>query len=133
RYAVGDIAVRSAKPCSCGRQPGFSVLRSVEGRVDGVWRSAEGRVIPMLDCIGKAQQLLDAVGCWESQFVQRGPRRIEVRVQPHRSLPDETLRTIAQLFDAPLGQGTDVVWLGREIEYTRQGKLLSFLRERADG
>lgn len=44
RYRIGDLGVFDSGPCACGR--GLPRLRSLEGRVLDVLRTADGRVVP---------------------------------------------------------------------------------------
>jgi phenylacetate-CoA ligase len=44
RYAIGDVGQLESAPCPCGR--GLPRLRSVEGRVLDMLRTADGRLVP---------------------------------------------------------------------------------------
>jgi phenylacetate-CoA ligase len=77
RYRVGDRVsqVPGWSPCSCGR--GLPVLAQVEGRVDDVLYTADGRQVGRLDPVFKSELPLE-----EAQIVQEALNRLRVRYVP---------------------------------------------------
>jgi phenylacetate-CoA ligase len=78
RYRIGDIATRLKKPCLCGR-PG-DVFLDVDGRIEDLVETPDGRLIGRLDHIFKQQ--LDIA---EAQILQKSNKAIEVLVVPRLS------------------------------------------------
>jgi len=72
RYATGDLAVRGAARCPCGR--GFPILRRILGRMDDVLITPEGWFVGRLDPVFKAVASLT-----ETRIVQDA--RDHVRVE----------------------------------------------------
>ncbi|MEE8170940.1 MAG: AMP-binding protein, partial [Phycisphaerae bacterium] len=133
RYVVGDIAVRAAKPCSCGRQPGYPGLDWVEGRLQQAWRDADGRLLAVLPATGAAQARLTTAGFWESQFAQHGPRKVEVRVEPNVRPDGDVMSDVAEAFRDVLGGPVTLVWSNRPIVRLPSGKLSVLDRDTKDG
>ena len=78
RYAVGDrgaLSPAGAAACACGRT--LPVLASVEGRVDDVVLTADGRRIGRLDPVFKGTMPIR-----EAQIVQEALDRLVVRLVP---------------------------------------------------
>jgi phenylacetate-CoA ligase len=73
RYKIGDSAVFSSHACECGRQT--PCLESVEGRVDDIIMTTDGRMIGRLDPIFKGTS-----GIKETQIVQESPNYIAVKL-----------------------------------------------------
>jgi phenylacetate-CoA ligase len=71
RYAMGDLAVRAAEPCPCGRA--FPVLERVEGRRDDVLVTPDGRWVGRLDPVFKAVSSL-----YETRIVQDAVDHVRV-------------------------------------------------------
>jgi phenylacetate-CoA ligase len=77
RYRVGDRGskVLMESPCSCGRR--LPVLAQVEGRVDDMLYTADGRQVGRLDPVFKSELPLE-----EAQIVQEALNRLRVRYVP---------------------------------------------------
>ena len=73
RYATGDEAVASDRPCECGRH--FPVIDELRGRMDDVIVTPDGRRVGRLDPIFKAVHSLE-----ETQVVQDASDHIEVQI-----------------------------------------------------
>jgi phenylacetate-CoA ligase len=78
RYRIGDIGTRLKKPCPCGR-PG-DVFLNVDGRIEDLVMTPDGRLIGRLDHVFKEQ--LDIA---EAQILQESKEAIEVLVVPRIS------------------------------------------------
>jgi phenylacetate-CoA ligase len=79
RYRTGDeVGPSSPEPCPCGRA--FRLLGKVDGRVEDVFTSAAGRLLPVPSIV-----LDDLVGLRESQVVQLAPGHFEFRFVPSSS------------------------------------------------
>ncbi len=88
RYRTGDAAVRGAGACPCGRP--LPILRRIEGRVDDLLWTRDGRAIGRLDPVFKGVE-----NVVESQIVQEAADRIRVRLVPAARYRDEDGRRIA--------------------------------------
>jgi phenylacetate-CoA ligase len=76
RYRTGDqVGPASPEPCPCGRS--FPRLGIVDGRVEDMVLSADGRPVPL-----PASVVDDLTGLREAQLVQHRPGVFEVRVVP---------------------------------------------------
>lgn len=78
RYEIGDrvaVAPKGASACACGRL--LPALRAVEGRLDDVVRTPDGRRIGRLDPVFKADLPIR-----EAQIVQERLDRVVLRVVP---------------------------------------------------
>ncbi len=71
RYATGDSAIGVSGPCACGRA--FPALASIEGRLDDVLVTPEGRRVGRLDPIFKSVSSL-----YETRIVQDEPDHVRV-------------------------------------------------------
>ena len=98
RYQVGDRGRMGApgEGCSCGRL--LPIVGSIEGRVDDVLYSAEGRAIGRLDPVFKR-----AVPIREAQIVQESLRRITVRYVPADGFGAESARSIRERLRERMG------------------------------
>ena len=98
RYRTGDRGTfpATAEPCACGRT--LPVLEAVEGRLDDVLVTPDGRRIGRLDPVFKADLPLR-----EAQIVQQAPDRVVVRVVPAPGFDDEDAADILERLGARLG------------------------------
>jgi phenylacetate-CoA ligase len=88
RYGTGDAAVWGRGNCRCGRA--FPTLERIEGRMDDVLVTPEGRRIGRLDPIFKSVASL-----YETRIVQDQPDHVRVEVvlkAPLSSAEENTLR-----------------------------------------
>jgi phenylacetate-CoA ligase len=97
RYRIGDIATRLKKPCLCGR-PG-DVFLDVDGRIEDIVMTPDGRLIGRLDHIFKEQ--LDIA---EAQILQESSEAIEVLVVPRLSYAAHSERALRKEIRARLGE-----------------------------
>ena len=74
RYRVGDEATIPTSPCECGCGRGLPVMTSIEGRIDEVLITADGRRIGRLDPVFKGQLPIR-----EAQIIQEALDHVRVR------------------------------------------------------
>lgn len=98
RYRVGDRGALSGvvTPCACGRT--LPTLAGVEGRVDDVLYTMDGRRVGRLDPVFKGQ-----VPLREAQIVQEALDRIRVRYVPAPGFSSKDESAIIQQLQARLG------------------------------
>ena len=75
RYETGDRATLATEPCACGR--GLPVLAAIEGRVDDMIVTPDGRHIGRLDPVFKADLPIH-----EAQIIQTTPDTLRVLYVP---------------------------------------------------
>jgi len=85
RYDMEDIGTLAGEPCSCGR--GLPLLESLEGRVNDMVRTPEGKIVHsyLFPAVFR-----DLPGVRQFQVVQVSPGAIHVRIVPSgdRGMPD---------------------------------------------
>jgi phenylacetate-CoA ligase len=98
RYRVGDRAAISdpALPCSCGRK--LPQLSSLEGRIDEVVYTSDGRRIGRLDPVFKAR-----LPVREAQIIQERLDLVRVRYAPDPEFNDDAARSIIERLRARMG------------------------------
>lgn len=116
RYEVGDRgAVAPGGGCSCGRA--FPRLLRIEGRLDDVLVTSEGRLVGRLDTVFKAD-----LPVREAQIIQENERHVRVLLVPSAEYGEAAGRLLAQRLRDRLGDVTVEVELVSSIERTRNGK-----------
>jgi phenylacetate-CoA ligase len=117
RYATGDLAVMAEPGCECGRH--FPVLDRVEGRMDDVIVTPDGRRVGRLDPIFKAVSSL-----FETQIVQDRPDHVRVEVVVRGPFPQSEERVLLEELRARLGNRMTIdIERVSVIERTGRGKL----------
>lgn len=98
RYRVGDRGTVSAEgaACECGRR--LPVLASLEGRVDDVVVTPDGRSIGRLDPIFKS-----SLPIREAQIVQESANALRVRYVPAEGWSEEAARLICSRLQDKVG------------------------------
>jgi phenylacetate-CoA ligase len=98
RYRVGDRGTLPAEDtgCPCGRL--LPTIQSVEGRLDDVLYTRDGRRVGRLDPVFKAD-----VGIKEAQIVQESLTRVRVRYVPAVGCGGDTAQIIRQRLKDRLG------------------------------
>jgi len=117
RYRVGD-RVTFAEPadtCPCGRT--LPLLRKVEGRIDDVILTPDGRRVGRLDPVFKG-----GMPVVEAQIVQETHRRLRVLVVPSRGYNEATGQEIAQRLRDRVGEMEISVEVCKSIARSRNGK-----------
>jgi phenylacetate-CoA ligase len=97
RYRTGDVAVRGSGSCACGRK--FPTLQRIEGRVDDLLWTRDGRAIGRLDPVFKGVERV-----LESQIVQETLDRVRVLVVPARGYREEDGRRIVSNLKERMGE-----------------------------
>jgi phenylacetate-CoA ligase len=119
RYRTGDMAVRDAAACPCGR--GLPLLKEIQGRTTDFVRAQDGSLLHGLALI---YILRDMVGVERFKIVQHSVDRTEVMVQASEQL-DRThaQQTIVAGFRQRLGPTVDIDlrWV-REVPLEKSGK-----------
>jgi phenylacetate-CoA ligase len=117
RYRLGDRGAFPAEetPCLCGRP--LPVLAQVEGRVDDVLYTADGRRIGRLDPVFKAH-----LPVREAQIIQEALDLVRVRYVPAPDFTDEAGRSIIERLQARMGPVTVVLEEVDEVPRTANGK-----------
>jgi len=117
RYRVGDRAVRStdSTPCACGRR--LPRWAGVEGRIDDVLWTRDGRPIGRLDPIFKGDLRIV-----EAQILQETLDRIVVRVVPARGYNEHDAASIVAGARARLGNVDVEIEQVSEIARSANGK-----------
>jgi phenylacetate-CoA ligase len=96
RYRMGDMATLGEPGCACGRA--FPVLIRIEGRVDDVLVTPDGRRVGRLDPVFKGRRTIA-----EAQIVQTSTETVIVRLVPTREYTDEDGQSVVRELEARLG------------------------------
>lgn len=117
RYRVGDRGALSAEqtPCPCGRT--LPALARVEGRVDDVLFTADGRRIGRLDPVFKAH-----IPIKEAQIIQDSLDHVRVRYVPAPGFDLLSEKTIVDQLRARLGQMDIFLEPVKEVPRDANGK-----------
>ncbi len=117
RYRIGDrgALTSSATPCTCGRT--LPSLAAVEGRVDDVLFTSDGRSIGRLDPVFKAD-----LPVREAQIVQDTLRRVRIRYVPAANFTPDAARTLVERLQARMGNVAVVLEPVAEVPRTATGK-----------
>ena len=117
RYRVGDRGAIAAADmaCSCGRT--LPILASVEGRVDDVLYTRDGRRIGRLDPIFKTN-----LPVREAQIIQETLDRVRVRYVPAPGFTPGAGRSIVERLQARMGLVHVVLEEVDEMPRTANGK-----------
>lgn len=123
RYATGDRAAWGHEECPCGRA--FPVIERIEGRMDDVIITPEGRLIGRLDPIFKS-----GGGIVETRVVQDAPDHLRVEVVPGPTYREEDGAILLAELARRVGSSMrlDLVTVP-ELPRTRGGKLRTVVRE----
>ena len=97
RYRLGDVGALSDKRCPCGRP--LPVLDRIEGRIDTVLITRDGRRIGRLDPVFKGGR-----GIAEAQIVQNDYGRFVVRIVPGKDYTSADGATIVRNLGERVGE-----------------------------
>lgn len=124
RYRTGDEAIQGEGECPCGRP--FPVVERIEGRMDDVLVTPEGRLVGRLDPIFKAVSSF-----YETRIVQTTPSRVQVQVVPAGgSLDPDDVDTLVKELRNRLGPSMEIeVVEKQELPRTASGKLRAVVNE----
>jgi phenylacetate-CoA ligase len=117
RYEVGDRGVMAIEreTCACGRR--LPMLKSVEGRMDEVLYTADGRRIGRLDPVFKAK-----LPVREAQIVQETLNRVRVRFVPVSRFDSAAAASITERLRDRMGDIEVILEEVDEIPRTSCGK-----------
>jgi phenylacetate-CoA ligase len=117
RYRVGDrgALVAADTTCSCGRS--LPILAPVEGRVDDVLYTADGRCIGRLDPVFKTN-----LPVREAQIIQEAMDRVRVLYVPASDFTSEAGRSIVERLQARMGPVSVVLEEVAEMPRGANGK-----------
>jgi phenylacetate-CoA ligase len=115
RYRVGDTGALGTQACSCGSP--LPVLARIEGRIDDVLITREGRLIGRLDPVFKGTS-----GVVEAQIVQDDYDKFRVRVVPSDSFSEKDRQDIRDSLLERVGKGEVQIDIVDRIERTSGGK-----------
>lgn len=117
RYATGDSAVLGTGPCPCGRH--FPVLDRIEGRMDDVIVTPDGRQVGRLDPIFKAVASLH-----ETRIVQDRVDHVRVEAVVNGELSAHEQGVLLEELQARLGRAMSIDFVRvPSIPRTQGGKL----------
>ena len=120
RYISGDLAQYAEGHCTCGRH--FMRFRQVEGRVQHMVVSRDGRIIPLTALIfGQHLQAFHKIE--KMQLEQRKPGEVEVKIVKGSQFADEEQQVLLrQLTDASENTILFTISFHDELERTSSGK-----------
>jgi phenylacetate-CoA ligase len=123
RYATGDQGALSDEPCRCGRA--FPVIDRIEGRVDDVLITPDGRLIGRLDPIFKGVSSI-----LETRIVQDRPDHVRVEVVPTSSFKASDADALRTGLERRMGPSVHVDILEvPAIPRTKAGKVRAVVNE----
>jgi phenylacetate-CoA ligase len=117
RYRVGDrgALMAAGKPCVCGRS--LPRLESLEGRVDDVLYTSDGRHVGRLDPVFKSQLPIH-----EAQIIQEALNQVRVRYVPTIDFTTESGRSITQRLQERMGNVEVILERADKIPRGANGK-----------
>jgi phenylacetate-CoA ligase len=95
RYRMGDMATAGEPGCACGRA--FPVLQRIEGRMDDLLVTPDGRRVGRLDPVFKGRRTIA-----EAQIVQESALDVRVRLVPAAGYADADGESVARELRARL-------------------------------
>jgi phenylacetate-CoA ligase len=117
RYRVGDRARLPATTTPCGCNRSLPTLAAVEGRVDDVLYTVDGRMVGRLDPVFKAP-----LPVCEAQIIQEALDRVHVRFVPAPGFSHEASQLMEERLRARLGNIAIVLEPVERIERGANGK-----------
>jgi phenylacetate-CoA ligase len=122
RYRVGDSGVLPVvnEACSCGRT--LPTLASIEGRVDDLLYTSDGRRIGRLDPVFKTQ-----LPVREAQIIQETLGKVRVRYVPTADFTPAAARSMVQRLQERLGTVEVLLERVDEVPRERNGKFRAVL------
>lgn len=119
RYRVGDRATLApSTSCACNRA--FPIVSSVEGRIDDVLYTADGRRIGRLDPVFKTQLAIR-----EAQIIQEALGRVRLRYVPAAGFTTSTEKSMVERLKDRMGNIEVVLEQRDEIPRETNGKFRS--------
>ncbi len=115
RYRIGDIGALGTQPCTCGSP--LPVLARIEGRIDDVLITRDGRRVGRLDPVFKGTR-----GVVEAQIIQDDYDKFRVRVVPSETYSDNDGKEICANLLERIGKGDIQIEIVPRIERSAGGK-----------
>src|SRR5262249_26202999 len=124
RYRVGDRVTMAAnsESCKCGRT--LPLFESIEGRLDDVLFTADGRRIGRLDPVFKTELPIR-----EAQIIQETLNRIRVRYVPTHDFDKTAAAALTQRIKAHIGKVQVILESVNEVPRTTNGKFRAVISE----
>jgi len=122
RYQVGDRGALASEDfsCACGRR--LPALLHIDGRLDHVILTPDGRRVGRLDPVFKADLAIH-----EAQIIQEELAKIRVRVVPASGYTKKSEVTIQQRVQERLGEVQVIVEPVERIERGKNGKFIAVI------
>jgi phenylacetate-CoA ligase len=121
RYRIGDIGALGTQPCTCGSP--LPVLARIEGRIDDVLITRDGRRVGRLDPVFKGTR-----GVVEAQIIQDDYDKFRVRVVPSETYSDNDGKEICANLLERIGKGDIQIEIVPRIERSAGGKFKTVLQ-----
>ena len=118
RYAVGDVSVRAARPCSCGRP--MPLLERVVGRTADFLVRTDGTLVAGVSLV---ERTLTAIpGLAQMQIVQDRAEELLVNIVPDEKFSEETERRLVDEMRRAFGAVAVTVNHGDRLPQEANGK-----------
>jgi phenylacetate-CoA ligase len=121
RYRVGDTGALGADRCPCGSM--LPVLACIEGRIDDVLITRDGRLVGRLDPVFKGTR-----GIIEAQIIQDDYDTFRVCIVPSEEYCENDGREICARLLERVGAGTITIELVSRIKRAAGGKFRTVVR-----
>ena len=121
RYQVGDLGSVTHEQCSCGRS--LPILNNIEGRIDDVLVSLEGRLIGRMDPIFKADLPIK-----EAQIIQEKNNQVRLKFAPGPGFKHEA--ELISLLQEKLGPMRVILEKVDQIPREPNGKFKAVIRSK---
>ncbi len=118
RYRTGDVAIRGAAPCSCGRN--YEVLDRIAGRIQEYFVDQNRSLASAIWSDGPFWELPDRVEAY--QYVQREPGRVVLNIEAKGGLSDASIKRIRQEFEKHYPRIELLIHEVEHIPRTERGK-----------
>lgn len=124
RYEVGDRGARApaGRTCSCGRA--LPLLSHVEGRIDDVLITRDGRRIGRLDPVFKSNLAIH-----EAQIIQEAIDAVRIKVVPAPGYSEDAARSLTESLRERMGDVKVIVEAVGHIPRTANGKFRAVINE----
>jgi phenylacetate-CoA ligase len=122
RYRIGDRGTLTPGQASCACGRALPQLASLEGRIDDVLYTADGRCIGRLDPVFK-----DQLPVREAQIVQEGLDRVRLRYVPAQGFTSNTARLMVKRLQERMGTVEVLLEQMAEIPREHNGKFRSVI------
>jgi phenylacetate-CoA ligase len=115
RYRIGDIGSLKPGKCLCGSP--LPMFDNIEGRIDAVLITRDGRRVGRLDPVFKGVN-----GIFEAQIVQDDYDKFRIRIVPGREYTEKDGQTAVVNLADRIGHADIRIEIVKEIERTAAGK-----------